>query len=51
MRVLRDVMCDNTEVVRVDSSETYQKLVDFANLYAITALDKLLHYQGERPLF
>ena len=51
MRVLRDVMCDNTEVVRVDSSETYQKLVDFANLYAITALDKLVHYQGERPLF
>jgi ribonuclease G len=51
MRVLRDVMCDNTEVVRVDSSETYQKLVEFANLYAITALDKLVHYQGERPLF
>lgn len=51
MRVLRDVMCDNTELVRVDSSETYQKLVDFANLYAITALPKLSHYQGERPLF
>ena len=51
MRVLRDVICDNTETVRVDSSETYQKLVDFANLYAIAALDKLVHYQGERPLF
>ncbi len=51
MRVLRDVLCEETEMVRVDSSETYQKLVDFANLYAITALDKLVHYQGERPLF
>ncbi|HBA08903.1 MAG: ribonuclease G [Methylotenera sp.] len=51
MRVLRDVLCADTEVVRVDSSETYQKLVDFSNLYAIAALDKLVHYQGERPLF
>jgi ribonuclease G len=51
MRVLRDVVCAGTEVVRIDSSETFQKLVDFANLYAITALDKLVHYQGERPLF
>jgi len=51
MRTLRDVLCEDTEVVRVDSSETYQKLVDFANLYAITALDKLVHYHGERPLF
>lgn len=51
MRVLRDVLCVETEIVRVDSSETYQKLVDFAKLYAITALDKLVHYQGERPLF
>ncbi len=51
MRVLRDVMGDETEVVRVDSGETYQKLVEFANLYAINALQKLVHYQGERPLF
>lgn len=51
MRVLRDVVCTSTEVVRIDSSETFQKLVDFANLYAITAADKLVHYQGERPLF
>lgn len=51
MRVLRDVVCADTEAVRVDSSETYQKLVDFANLYAMTALGKLVHYQGERPLF
>lgn len=51
MRVLRDVVCAETELVRVDSSETYQKLLDFANLYAITASEKLVHYQGERPLF
>lgn len=51
MRVLRDVLCANTEAVRVDSSETYQNLVEFANLYAVTALDKLVHYQGLRPLF
>jgi ribonuclease G len=51
MRVLRDVLCAETEQVRVDSSETYQKLLDFARLYAVTAIDKLVHYQGERPLF
>ncbi|ADI29025.1 MULTISPECIES: ribonuclease G [Methylotenera] len=51
MRVLRDVICADTQAVRIDSSETYQKLVEFANLYAITALDKLVHYSGERPLF
>ena len=51
MRALRDVLCETTEAVRVDSSETFQKLVDFSNLYAITALAKLVHYQGERPLF
>jgi ribonuclease G len=51
MRVLRDVLCEDTAAVRVDSSETYQKLVEFANLYAISALNKLVHYSGERPLF
>ena len=51
MRVLRDVLCEDTEVVRIDSSETYQKLIDFSKLYASAALNKLLHYQGERPLF
>ena len=51
MRALRDVLCETTEAVRVDSSETYQKLVDFANVYAVTAVNKLMHYQGERPLF
>lgn len=51
MRVLRDVLCAETEMIRIDSSETYQRLIEFSNLYAITALDKLVHYQGERPLF
>jgi ribonuclease G len=51
MRVLRDVLSAETAMVRIDSSETFQKLVDFANLYALAALDKLVHYQGERPLF
>lgn len=51
VRALRDVLCPNTEVIRVDSAETFQKMVDFANLYAMNAVKKLVHYQGERPLF
>lgn len=51
VRALRDVLCPNTELVRVDSAETYQKMIDFANLYAMNAVEKVVHYQGERPLF
>ncbi|MGB4811501.1 MAG: ribonuclease G [Methylophilaceae bacterium] len=51
MRVLRDVVCANTEIVRVDSKETFEILVDFANLYANTAVNKLVHYHGDRPIF
>jgi ribonuclease G len=51
MRVLRDVVNKETNRVLVDSGETYQKLQDFAEHYATGALNRLEHYQGERPLF
>jgi ribonuclease G len=35
----------------VDSRETFQKLSEFATLYAASALKRLEHYQGDRPLF
>ena len=35
----------------MDSRETYQKLHEFAQLYATGAVKHLEHYQGERPLF
>ena len=51
MRVLRDVVNDNTERILVDSRETYQKLQDFASHYAVGAVQRIEHYQGEHPLF
>ena len=51
MRVLRDVVNEETDRILVDSRETYQKLLDFAEHYAAGAVKRLEHYQGERPLF
>lgn len=51
MRVLRDVVNEDTERILVDSRETYLKLLDFAEHYALRAVKRLEHYQGERPLF
>ncbi len=51
MRVMRDVVNGETERILVDSRETYQKLLEFGELYAQSAVRRLEHYQGERPLF
>jgi len=50
-RVLRDVVNEQTDRVLVDSRETYQKLLNFAEYYITGALNRLEHYQGEQPLF
>jgi ribonuclease G len=50
-RVLRDVVSDCTDKILVDSRETYQALVQFAENYAVGAVSRLELYQGERPLF
>jgi len=50
-RVLRDTVSAETERVIVDSRETWQKLVGFAERYMPRLKGKLEHYVGERPLF
>jgi ribonuclease G len=50
-RVLRDLVCADTQSIQVDSRENYVKLRAFAEEY-MPQLTKLLeHYTGERPLF
>lgn len=51
MRMLRDLLCDDTARILVDSRETYNRMADFAQYYASRAVGKLVHYQGDRPLF
>jgi len=50
-RVLRDMVSADTARVVVDSRESYQKLVAFAESYMPQIRDRLEHYTGERPLF
>lgn len=51
MRILRDVVNEKTTRILVDSRETYQKLLEFAGQYAVRAVECLLHFKGDRPLF
>lgn len=50
-RILRDVVCDETVSIRVDSKEMFTRLKEFAELYVGRAVKPLMHYQGERALF
>jgi len=51
MRILRDIVHAGTERILVDSRETYDSLLAFAKQYAECAVKRLVHHQGNRPLF
>ena len=51
LRVLRDFVNEDTTRILVDSRETYQRMVAFAQDYIAGAIPLLGHYAGERPLF
>src|SRR5690242_21362942 len=51
LRVLRDLMHDDIEKVRVDSRETHQRTLDFAQRFMPHLADRIEHYAGERPIF
>jgi ribonuclease G len=51
LRVLRDCVNEETARIQVDSRATYERMVTFANDYIATAVPKLVHYGGTRPLF
>ena len=50
-RVLRDMVGEGTQSIRVDSREQFQALKDFGAEFMPAAADKLQHYKGERPIF
>ncbi|SDY28123.1 ribonuclease G [Nitrosomonas sp. Nm33] len=50
-RVLRDFVDDDTYRILVDSRETFQKLIPFAQNYMSNVVSRIDHYTGERPLF
>jgi ribonuclease G len=51
LRVIRDVSHEHIESVRVDSRETFVRMGEFARDYVPALVDRLEHYQGERPIF
>lgn len=51
IRTLRDMVGNETDVVKVDSRETYQKLTSFSKKYIPDLPCSIEHYPGDRPLF
>ncbi|MDR7378336.1 ribonuclease G [Rhodoferax ferrireducens] len=50
-RVLRDLVCEQTQTIRLDSREQFEKLQVFGKEFMPAAVEKLQHYKGERPIF
>lgn len=51
LRVLRDIVADDVERIRIDSSEAFESATKFSNDMVPELSDKLELYDGERPLF
>ena len=50
-RVLRDVVFEGTQTIRIDSHEQFDMLKIFAAEFMPATAQKLQHYAGERPIF
>ncbi|OGB35517.1 MAG: ribonuclease [Burkholderiales bacterium RIFCSPLOWO2_12_FULL_61_40] len=50
-RVLRDLVGESTQTIKVDSREQFESLKAFGAEFMPMAVEKLQHYKGERPIF
>ena len=50
-RVLRDLVDDRTQAIRIDSHMQFDELAKFGRGFTPGAVGKLQHYPGERPIF
>ncbi|MDH5483773.1 MAG: ribonuclease G [Gammaproteobacteria bacterium] len=51
MRVLRDMIDEDLEKIRVDSRETWRRMTEFAKDFVAESNIVIEHYPGERPIF
>ncbi len=51
LRVLRDMVHDDTGRILIDSRETYRRVLGFAQDFIPNVAARVQHYLGERPLF
>ncbi|MDW5441561.1 ribonuclease G [Polaromonas sp. SM01] len=50
-RVLRDMVLENTQSIRIDSREQFEELKTFATEFMPATLQRLQLHSGERPIF
>lgn len=50
-RVIRDMIHKETEIVEIDSRHQFEALTEFAKRFCPNAIDRLVLYRGDRPLF
>jgi ribonuclease G len=50
-RVLRDLVGEATQSIRIDSQEQFTQLQAFGQEFMPKAAERLQHYKGERPIF
>lgn len=50
-RVIRDMIHKETEIVEIDSRKQFEALTEFAKRFCPNAIDRLVLYRGDRPLF
>ena len=50
-RVLRDLVDESTNIIKLDSKEQFDLLSEFAKEFMPSAATKLERYKGERPIF
>jgi ribonuclease G len=51
LRAMRDLMSHDVDKVRVDSRETFEKMMGFARQFMPDLAERVEHYAGERPVF
>ncbi|MGD8589876.1 MAG: ribonuclease G [Chromatiales bacterium] len=51
LRALRDLVGPNVEKIRIDSTKTHQKAIEFAQRFIPDIKNRIEYYPGERPLF
>ncbi|MBU2954527.1 ribonuclease G [Marinobacter sp. F3R08] len=51
IRTIRDLIRPQTEKIRIDSRESYQRVMEFVEEFVTEFADKVEYYPGERPIF
>lgn len=51
MKVMRDIADTDIDAIRIDSRETFNKVIKFANKFIPELAPRIEYYPGERPIF